>query len=82
MVLIGGTSVVELTTEDVNSALDVDIGPVTSVRRNGVKKGFLLLSSQSKIVESLQINGKDLSHGAEVGLFPHCKNFCTGCRIC
>lgn len=45
MMLIGGTSVVELTMEDINSALDVDIVPVTSARRNGVKKGFLLLGS-------------------------------------
>jgi hypothetical protein len=59
--LIGCTSVVKLTTEDVSSALGVDIVSVMSARRNGVKKGFLLLRSQGKIVENLQIKEKDFS---------------------
>jgi hypothetical protein len=61
MMLIGCTSVVKLTTEDVSSALGVDIVSVMSARRNGVKKGFLLLRSQGKIVENLQIKEKDFS---------------------
>jgi hypothetical protein len=61
MMLIGCTSVVKLTTEDVSSALGVDIVSVMSARRNGVKKGFLLLKSQGKIVENLQIKEKDFS---------------------
>jgi hypothetical protein len=56
MILIGGTSVVELTTEDLNSALDVGIVSAMSARRIGVKKG--LLRSQGKFVESLQIRGR------------------------
>ena len=59
--MIGCTSVVKLTTEDVSSALGVDIVSVMSARRNGVKKGFLLLRSQGKIVENLQIKEKDFS---------------------
>jgi hypothetical protein len=58
MMLIGGTSVVELTMEDINSALDVDIVSAMSVRRNGVKKGLLLLRSQGKIVKIQQIRGR------------------------
>jgi hypothetical protein len=61
MMLIGCTSLVKLATEDVSSALGVDIVSVMSARRNGVKKGFLLLRSRGKIVESLQIKEKDFS---------------------
>ena len=49
---------VKLTTEDVSSALGVDIVSVMSARRNGVKKGLLLLRSQGKIVKIQQIRGR------------------------
>jgi hypothetical protein len=54
--LIDRASVVELTVEDLNSALGVGIVSVMSARRIGVKKG--LLRSQGKFVESLQIRGR------------------------
>jgi hypothetical protein len=68
--------VINLTTEDANSALDVDIVSAMSAGRNGVKKGFLLLGSRRKIVESWIIREKNfISGGTEVDLFPYCKSF-------
>jgi hypothetical protein len=55
---------------------------VMSARRIGVKKGFLLLRSQSKTVENLQIKAKGSGGGPEIDLFPFCKSFCSECGIC